>query len=134
MDNGTAPQDSSTTAPTPTPYDLIGGEAGVRRLVDCFYDIMDTDPGAATIRAMHGADLGPIRQTLFEFMSGWLGGPRLYTRCVRSAHTPFSIGTAERDEWLMCMKRALANADVSAPVRKMLEQPFFAMADFMRSH
>src|SRR4051794_8254440 len=61
-----------------TPYEQIGGEATVRRLADRFYGIMESDPGAARIRAMHGQDLAPIRKLLFEFLSGWLGGPALY--------------------------------------------------------
>jgi hemoglobin len=112
-----------------TPYDLLGGEAGVRKLVDRFYDIMAADSGAATIRAMHAADLSPMRQKLFEFLSGWLGGPRLYSSCVMSAHRPYAIGSAERDQWLMCMRRALEDTGVNADVKKMLERPLFAIAD-----
>ena len=111
-----------------TPYDLLG-EAGVRTVVDRFYDIMDTDPAAATIRAMHGADLGPMREKLFQFLSGWSGGPRLYNSCVMSAHRPFAIGAEERDQWLMCMRRALDDTDASPQVKKMLERPLFAIAD-----
>src|SRR5579871_2654274 len=88
-----------------TPYELIGGEAAVRRLADRFYEIMDTDPAAARIRAMHADDLIPIRQLLFEFLSGWLGGPQLYFRraehrCIMSAHRPYAIGETERDQWM----------------------------------
>lgn len=115
-------------------YDLIGGETGVRRLVERFYDIMDTDPTAIDLRALHAPDLAPMRQTLFEFMSGWLGGPRLYRRCVMSAHRPFSIGEKERDQWLACMRRAMADSGVSREVRDLLEKPLFSMADFMRNH
>ena len=42
---------------TPTPYDLLGGEDGIRRLVDRFYDLMDTAPEAATVRALHATSL-----------------------------------------------------------------------------
>lgn len=121
------------TSPTATPYELIGGEAGVRRLVNRFYDVMDSEPAAAGIRAMHASDLAPVRESLFAFLSGWLGGPRLYTRCIMSAHKPFAIGTAERDQWLLCMKCALADIKVSPAVREMLEQPLFNMADFIRN-
>ncbi len=119
--------------PNTTPYDLIGGEGGVRRLVNRFYDIMDNEPAATGIRAMHAADLSPMRQALFEFMSGWLGGPRLYGKCVMSAHQPFSIGVDERDQWLMCMQRALSDNKVSLPVREVLERRLYAMADFVRN-
>jgi hemoglobin len=127
-----APADDQTPS-TLNPYEAMGGEAGVRRLVDRFYHIMDTDPAAAAIRAMHGADLNPMRQKLFEFMSGWLGGPRLYNSCIMSAHRPYTIGTAERDQWLMCMRQAMAEAEVSPAVQTLLEKPLSSMADFMRS-
>jgi hemoglobin len=121
-----------------TPYWMVGGEEGVRRLVDRFYDIMDEEPAAAGIRAMHGADLGPIRERLFEFLSGWLGGPPTYFEradrpCIRGAHRPFPIGPAERDQWLMCMHRALADVGIPEETRRILEQPFFRIADMLRS-
>jgi len=121
-----------------TPYDLIGGEATVRRLADRFYEIMDTDPGAARIRAMHGQDLAAIRQLLFEFLSGWLGGPPLYFnrpdhRCIMSAHRPYAIGDDERDEWMRCMRRAMNECDLPAGMRSLLDQGFMRMANLFRS-
>lgn len=134
------PTASTSEAPTTktTPYDLIGGEAVVRRLADRFYEIMDTDPGARRIRAMHGEDLGPIRQLLFEFLSGWLGGPALYFnrpehRCIMSAHRPYALGEAERDEWMMCMRTAMTDCELSAEMRGLLDQAFSRMANAVRS-
>lgn len=120
------------------PYELIGGEAVLRRLVDRFYEVMDTDPRAATIRAMHGADLGPIREKLFEFLSGWLGGPPLYFQragsvCITSAHQPFAIGQAEADQWVMCMRQAMIDVEIPPDVREMLDQPFQMIANFVRN-
>jgi hemoglobin len=130
----------TTDAPPakPTPYDLIGGEATVRRLADRFYAIMDTDPAAQRIRAMHGEDLAPIRQLLFEFLSGWLGGPPIYFnrpehRCVMSAHRPYAIGEAERDEWMMCMRRAMDDCALPAEMRALMDQGFARMTHAMRS-
>jgi hemoglobin len=122
----------------PTPYDRIGGEATVRRLADRFYAIMDSDPAAAHIRAMHGADLAPIRQLLFEFLSGWLGGPALYFdrpehRCIRSAHRPYAIGEAERDEWMLCMRRAMDDCEFTGEMRDVLDRAFLHMANLFRS-
>ena len=34
-------------------FDLIGGEARVRELVDRFYDLMDLEPEFAVLRALH---------------------------------------------------------------------------------
>ena len=121
-----------------TPYDLIGGEATVRRLADRFYEIMDSDPGASNIRAMHERDLTPIRQLLFEFLSGWLGGPPLYFkraehRCIMSAHRPYEIGDAERDEWMMCMRTAMDDCELPAEMRALLDQAFLRMANAFRS-
>ena len=120
------------------PYELIGGEAGLRKIVDRFYEIMDRNPEAATIRAMHGADLGPIREKLFDFLSGWLGGPPLYSQrtgsiCITEAHKPFAIGTAERDQWMACMRQALVDCEVSAETREMLDTPLLRICDFLRN-
>jgi hemoglobin len=124
--------------PRITPYALIGGEAGLRRIVARFYEIMETDPAAARIRALHGPDVAPVREKLFEFLSGWLGGPPLYHRradrkCIVSAHSSFAIGEAERDQWLSCMHRALEEAEVPEGLRAYLEEPLFRLADFIRN-
>ncbi len=129
---------SANEAPEITPYDLIGGEPTVRRLADRFYEIMDTDPGAARIRAMHAKDLAQIRQLLFEFLSGWLGGPPLYFqrsehRCIMSAHRPYAIGEAERDEWMMCMRRAMDDCALTGEMRAVMDQAFLRMANLFRS-
>jgi hemoglobin len=121
-----------------TPYELIGGAPMVRRLADRFYEIMDADPGAMRIRAMHGRDLTSIRQLLFEFLSGWLGGPPLYFqrtehRCIMSAHRPYAIGDVERDEWMHCMRRAMDDCGLPAEVRAVLDQAFLNMANRFRS-
>ena len=106
--------------------------------MDRFYEIMDSDPEAAAIRAMHSDDLGPIRDKLFDFLSGWLGGPPLYMKrtgsvCLTHAHAPFAIGDAERDAWLMCMRRALEDEGVAEDVREMLDHPLFMIADFIKN-
>lgn len=122
----------------PTPYTMMGGEPAVRRLVDRFYDIMDRTPEAASIRAMHARDLAPIRELLCEFLSGWLGGPALYFqkpehRCIRSAHRPFSIGAAERDAWMLCMRRAMDECGTPDQVRGMIDAPLARMAEAFRN-
>jgi hemoglobin len=121
-----------------TPYEMMGGEAAVRCLVDRFYDIMDSAPEAQNIRRMHANDLTPMRQLLFEFLSGWLGGPALYfrrpgNRCIRSAHHRFSIGEAERDQWLACMRRAMDDCGVSQNVRDMIDRPLARMCESFRN-
>ena len=122
-----------------SPYEMIGGEAMVRRIVDRFYEVMDSAPEAAGIRAMHATDLAPMRTRLFEFLSGWLGGPPLYFqrpdhKCIVSAHRPFAIGAAERDAWMMCMRQALKDCGVAEDLRTLLDRAFLRMAEAFRNH
>jgi len=133
-----ADETGDTTVIEATPYELVGGETGVRRLADQFYQVMDEEPGASRIRAMHAADLAPIKQLLFEFLSGWLGGPALYFerpehRCIMSAHRPFPIGDAEREEWMMCMRRAMFDCDITGDMYALLDQAFLRMANAFRT-
>lgn len=132
------PAKARSQAPAITPYAMVGGEAGVRRIVERFYDIMDSDPAAAPIRAMHAADLGPVRQKLFEFLSGWLGGPPLYhqnpeRKCIVSAHAGFAIDEAARDAWLSCMRHALVDVGLPQEVRDYLDRPFSRVAEAFRN-
>jgi hemoglobin len=118
------------------PYQLLGGEDGVRALCTHFYAIMDTLPEASGIRAMHGESLEPVREKLFEYLSGWMGGPPLYQRrtgtvCLTRPHAPYAIGAAERDAWLLCMDRALDAIGAGADVKEMLRDPLFRVADMM---
>ena len=118
------------------PYEMIGGEPGVRRLVECFYEIMETNPAAAKLRSMHAADLAPMRQTLFEFLSGAFGGPPLYMRrpdakCIMSAHARFKIGEIERDQWMMCMRGAMESMELPAATYRLLDEGFLRMANAM---
>lgn len=97
----------------PTPYRHMGGEEAVHLLVDRFYFYMDTLPQAAEIRAMHQPDLASANSKLFKFLSGWLGGPNLFMEefghpMLRARHFPFHIGQSQRDQWMLCMNKALA--------------------------
>jgi hemoglobin len=121
-----------------TPYEAIGGEQGVRRLVERFYDHMDQDSNAAHIRSLHAKSLRVSREKLFLFLSGWLGGPDLYVQkyghpMLRRRHLPFSIGRQERDEWLTCMRRALEEVVAESQLRDQLMQAFASTADHMRN-
>ena len=121
-----------------TPYEMIGGEAMLRKVVNAFYDIMDSAPEAAGIRAMHAKDLSPVRERLFEFLSGWLDGPQLYFqrpdhKCIVSVHRPYAIGEKERDEWMFCIRLAMKQAGVPDDVRELLDRPFLYVANAFRN-
>ena len=123
----------------PTPYELVGGDAGVRSIVDRFYDLMDEAPEAATIRALHAKSLKASREKLYQFLTGWTGGPPVYVEKyghprLRMRHFPFRITTKERDEWLWCMDRSLAEHEMPEEVRSFLRDRLHALADHMRNH
>ena len=120
------------------PYELIGGEAAVRRLVARFYDLMDEAPEYFVIRKLHPQDLSGSRDKLFMFLSGWLGGPPLYVEkhghpMLRARHLPFAIGDAERDAWVACMKQAMEDCEIEVGLRKWLLQSLTGTADWMRN-
>ncbi len=119
-------------------YRLLGGESGVHQLVERFYTLMDELPEAASIRAMHPEHLGPAKQKLFEFLSGWLGGPPLYVERhghprLRQKHLSFPIDAAARDAWMRCMSQALDEQVSDPALRAELRASFFKTADFLRN-
>jgi hemoglobin len=121
-----------------TPFERIGGEPGVRLLVDRFYDLMDLEPPFAGIRALHPSVLDGSRDKLHWFLCGWLGGPDLYVQRfghprLRARHLPYAIGIAERDQWLACMLQAMNDVDVDPALAERLAESFFGTADFMRT-
>lgn len=110
----------------------------IRNLVEKFYDVMDSDPKAAGIRAMHKQDLTEAREKLFMFLTGWTGGPQLYIEqyghpMLRARHLLFAIGESERDQWMYCMIRAMNEIGVEEAVMIKLAQALWDVADFMRN-
>jgi hemoglobin len=119
-------------------YEVVGGEEGLRRLVTRFYEIMDSEPKAAGIRAMHKPDLSEANEKLFLFLSGWMGGPPLYVEkyghpMLRGRHLPFPIGESERDQWIYCMVRAMHDVGLEEKAMLQLGNALWGVADFMRN-
>lgn len=126
------------TDPAPTPYEQLGGDAGIRKIVDRFYDLMDTAPEAALVRALHARSLKASRDKLHLFLTGWTGGPPVYVEKfghprLRMRHFPFSIGIQARDEWLWCMDKALDEHEMPGELREDLRRKLHALADHMRN-
>ncbi len=120
-----------------TPYQALGEER-IRAICNAFYDIMDSLPEAAEIRRMHAQDLGPMKEKLGDYLVGWMGGPPRYadkhgTVCMTEPHEPYPIGPRERDQWLLCMEKALEAEQVEDEVREMLKVPLFRVADAVRN-
>ncbi len=124
--------------PVLTHYQRIGGEASIRALVVAFYKQMDTLPEAYGIRKMHVENLDGVADKLFKFLSGWMGGPQLFVQefgqpFLRRRHLPFTIGTSERDQWMLCMNLALDEVVADKTLRQELSNAFTKVADHMRN-
>lgn len=120
------------------PYHLLGGEGGVHRLVNTFYDIVENDPAGAPLMVMHnrGSGLAHARQAQFEFLSGFLGGPQLYVEHhghsnVRKMHEHLQITAVERESWLICMDKALAAHGAGAATHRTLMAHFTRIANML---
>ena len=123
------------------PYAELGGRDAVRRLVECFYDIMDrSEPALAALHELDAA--GRVsrrnRDRFGSFLEGWLGGPDDYVRDnghprLRMRHGRVAVDVAMRDAWLRCMYAALDECEVSAELQAFLRPRFAEVADFMRN-
>ena len=123
-------------------FELLGGEeqgmVTLRHLVETFYDIMDSDPKAQPIRAMHPADLTSAREKLFMFLAGWTGGPQLYIEryghpMLRKRHLPFAVDESARDQWMYCMIKAMHQLKMDETLMTKLAEQLYGVADFMRN-
>jgi hemoglobin len=126
---------SAATSPRSL-YDRIGGADGVRLVVDRFYDLMEHEPEYAELRAMHDADLLPVRVSLTQFLSAWLGGPRDWFvarpgACIMSAHREMPIDRKTAGQWVHAMSRALAENRVEPALGTQIQQSFLRMAHAM---
>ncbi|MGO4329221.1 group II truncated hemoglobin [Cupriavidus sp. 2TAF22] len=129
---------TNTDAADTTAYELVGGEARVRELVDRFYDLMDLEAQFKGLRALHPGSLDGSRDKLFWFLCGWLGGPNHFIERfghprLRARHLPFEIGTSERDQWMRCMALAMQDVGLSEDLQLRLMKAFFDTADWMRN-
>jgi hemoglobin len=118
-------------------FQAAGGQAGLRQLVDMFFDRMGTDERFATIYAMHPPDKEVSRDKLFRFLCGWLGGPKLYNEKyggigIPRVHAHLKIATPERDQWLTCMTESVAEQPFDADFKTYLMEQLFVPAEAVR--
>ena len=119
-------------------YQAAGQFEGLQSLCERFYFYMDTLPEAGTIRAMHKEDLTESIEKLARFLAGWLGGPKLYREkygpiAIPRAHKHIPIGGDERDAWLLCMERALADQPYTDDFKQYLLEQLAVPAEFCRN-
>lgn len=111
-------------------YERIGGIEVIDKLVNDFYEIMSTDPVAEDCFATHsGREIRESAEKLKAFLAGWTGGPPLYMEKyghprLRLRHSPFRIGPKEGDQWLYCMRKALAKSTIDPGTQEELMTAF----------
>ncbi|MGI2001525.1 group II truncated hemoglobin [uncultured Shewanella sp.] len=119
-------------------YDLIGGDKVIRTIAHDFYQQMQTRPETQALLAMHRSPMLESEQKLYEFLSGWLGGPQLYQQkhghpALRARHMHFAIDESMRDQWLICMRAAIQNNIKKPEHQQVIIQAISALADNMRN-
>ncbi|MEQ1550994.1 group II truncated hemoglobin [Sphingorhabdus sp.] len=94
------------------PFDRIGGREPIARMVNRFYDLMESEPDFSELRAMHAPDLTPMRESLTDFLMAWMGGPRDWFEkrpgaCIMSAHRALDgMNFAVATQWVLAMQQA----------------------------
>jgi hemoglobin len=121
--------------PMPDLFSDVGAENGVRRLVERFYDLVESEPRGASLRRLHlrGTGIANARVEQFNFLCGFLGGRRHYQEKhghmdVRLIHAHVPITTADAEDWLFLMNQALAECAIDAEVHKQIIAPLRRVA------
>lgn len=123
---------------TITLYEAIGGDVTVRALTKRFYELMDTLPEARNCREIHPPSLESSEAKLHEYLTGYLGGPPVYVEKyghprLRSRHFGATIGPAERDQWLLCFRRALDETIENPKLRDIIWPPIERLGHHMQN-
>jgi len=118
-------------------YKMAGELVGITQLVDAFYDYMQQLKEAKHIRDMHSKDLSQSRKKLAYFLSGWMGGPKLYADHFGSinipqAHKHLAVGVAESEAWLLCMQKAVDDQPYAESFKVYLMQQLRVPAERIR--
>lgn len=118
-------------------YQAAGGLDGITKIVDQFYDNMDTLAEAKALRAMHDQDLTLSRKKLCYFLSGWMGGPKLFAEhygaiSIPKAHSHLPVDMASKNAWLLCMEKALDDLNYPQSFKEYLMRQLATPAESIR--
>jgi len=114
-------------------YRAAGELEGLTNLVEEFYRNMQELPKVAIVRAMYPLDLSVSKKKLLYFLSGWLGGPKLYAENfgginIPSFHKSFPIEGKGRDAWMLCMETAIREQPYAEEFKEYLVAQFWVPA------
>tara|TARA_R110002072_G_scaffold121618_1_gene255671 strand:- start:54275 stop:54691 length:417 start_codon:yes stop_codon:yes gene_type:complete len=119
-------------------FQAAGGEAGIKQLVNKFYERMGNDARFSTIYNMHPDDIATSIDKLARFLCGWLGGPKRYQEkygpiSIPAVHQHLAISTDERDQWLSCMKESIDEQAYAADFKDYLITQLSIPAEVIQS-
>lgn len=137
LSNNTVSSNAQSQQPT-NAYDMIGGDEVIQAISKDFYQYMATEPKVKPLRDIHPDDLAMSEQKLYEFLSGWLGGPQLFQQkyghpALRARHMPFAVDEQMRDQWLECMKYSLTKNIERDDHLQAIFEAISQLADHMRN-
>ncbi|MBL8161961.1 MAG: globin [Anaerolineae bacterium] len=117
----------------PTIYELAGGDAVFRQVVDEFYARVEADP---VLRPMFPDDLNAGKEWQYLFLIQLFGGPGRYSEVrghprLRMRHMPFPIDQTARDHWLAHMLAAIDAVGITDPARGAMVEYFERASTFM---
>ncbi|MBS0565341.1 MAG: group II truncated hemoglobin [Proteobacteria bacterium] len=100
----------------------LGGEPALRKLVNRFYDLIETHPRGANILRLHfrGHGVSHVREEQYSFLSGFLGGRRYYFENhghhdVKLMHAHVPITAVDAEDWLALMDQAIDDCGLVGP-------------------
>lgn len=138
-----SPSPTSTTAHTANSqqsnaFERVGGEKVIKALAHQFYQQMQTLDETQALLAIHRAPIEESEQKLYEFLSGWLGGPNLYQEkhghpALRARHMPFKVDDTMVEQWLLCMNNAIEMEIAEPQHREAIFQAISTLAKHMRN-
>ncbi|MFT4412485.1 globin [Fredinandcohnia humi] len=101
------------------PYEAIGGEETLSKLVDAFYNRVGQHPDLSPI---FPDNLSETARKQKQFLTQYLGGPALYSYehghpMLRARHMPFEITPTRANAWLSCMRAAMDEVGLEGSVR-----------------
>ena len=115
-------------------YEAVGGEKTFEQLVSHFYALVAIDP---ILRPMYPVDdLHGAAIRLKMFLEQYWGGPKTYSEerghpRLRMRHAEFKIGIKERDAWLISMKSAVNDLEITPEQRSELWNYLEGAAQFL---
>ncbi len=121
-----------------TYFSKIGGAPAINKIVEEFFQRMETLPEARTVREMHSDDLDKTKAVMKRYFSELLGGPMQFSDsrghpALKGRHAAFDIGPKERDAWMRCMREALQANVADESLRQYIEERFYQLADWVRN-